>query len=94
MTDYASNIANAHPLENNVVAAGQPSAAQLKEALAGGVRTVVNLRPAGEFDEFDEAALIADAGMHYVHIPVAGPEDINDASARTLDAALADRCCL
>ncbi|GAB3681949.1 MULTISPECIES: beta-lactamase hydrolase domain-containing protein [Salinisphaera] len=90
MTDYASNIANAHPLENNVVAAGQPSAAQLKEALAGGVRTVVNLRPAGEFDEFDEAALIADAGMHYVHIPVAGPEDINDASARTLDAALAE----
>ncbi|MBS64337.1 sulfur transferase domain-containing protein [Salinisphaera sp.] len=90
MTDYASNIANAHPLENNVVATGQPSAAQLREALAGSVRTVVNLRPAGEFDEFDEAGLVADAGMHYVHIPVAGPDDINDANAHTLDAALAD----
>ena len=90
MTDYASNIANAHPLANNVVASGQPSAAQLKKASADGVRTVINLRPAGEFDEFDEAALIADTGMHYVHIPVAGPDDINGANAQTLDTALAE----
>ncbi|ROO24782.1 hypothetical protein SAOR_02320 [Salinisphaera orenii MK-B5] len=88
MADYTSDLANARKLDGDIVAAGQPTAAQLDAARREGVHTVVNLRPAGEFDAFDEAAHVRDAGMTYVHIPVAGPDDINDASARRLDEAL------
>ena len=87
MADYTSDLANARKLDGDIVAAGQPTAAQLDAARREGVHTVVNLRPAGEFDAFDEAARVRDAGMTYVHIP-AGPDDINDASARRLDEAL------
>lgn len=88
MADYTSDLANARKLDGGIVAAGQPTAAQLDAARREGVNTIVNLRPAGEFDEYDEAAHVRDAGMTYVHIPVAGPDDINDANARRLDEAL------
>ena len=88
MTDYTQDLANARRPHSDIVTAGQPSADQLAAAADQGVKTVVNLRPVGEFDEFDEAAHVRDLGMRYVHIPVAGPDDINDANARTLDEAL------
>lgn len=88
MPDYTSDLVNARRLDGDIVAAGQPSSEQIYAARREGVKTVVNLRPAGEFDEFDEATHVREAGMAYVHIPVAGPEDINEVAARQLDEAL------
>lgn len=88
MSDYTEGLVNACQFERGIVTAGQPTAAQIEAAQAQGVKTVVNLRPDGEMQEFDEAALAKKTGMNYVHIPVAGPDDINDASARLLDEAL------
>ena len=88
MADYTEGLANANRFEPGIITAGQPTAAQLEAAQAQGVKTVINLRPDGEMQEFDEAALVKKVGMNYVHIPVAGPEDINDANARLLDEAL------
>lgn len=90
MSDYTDDLAYAARMDDDIVTAGQPTAAQLEAAARGGVKTVVNLRPVGEFHEYDEAALVDEAGMTYVHIPVASPDDINDATARQLDEALAD----
>ncbi len=54
--------------------AGQPTEKALRELKAKGVTTVVNLRMPQEMARigFDEAALLKELGMTYVHIPLGG----------------------
>lgn len=57
---------------------GQPTEKALRDLRAKGVTTVVNLRMPEEMAQigFDEAALIKQFGMKYVHIPMRGtPEN-------------------
>ncbi len=53
---------------------GQPTEKALRELRAKGVTTVVNLRMPEELTQigFDEAALIKELGMRYIHIPMRG----------------------
>jgi len=53
---------------------GQPTERALRELRAKGVTTVVNLRMPEEMAQigFDEAALVKELGMKYVHIPMRG----------------------
>ena len=58
---------------------GQPTEQGLKDMRALGVTTVVNLRTSREMDDrsivpFDEAGVLKDLGMRYVHIPAGGPD--------------------
>jgi uncharacterized protein (TIGR01244 family) len=62
-----------------VYLASQPQAADFAEAKHGGVRTVVNLRHAGETPELDEAKVVGDLGMHYVTLPWQGADELTDA---------------
>ena len=58
--------------------AGQPTEQALRDLKAKGVTTVVNLRMPEEMAQigFDEAALLKDLGMTYVHLPMRGsPEN-------------------
>jgi uncharacterized protein (TIGR01244 family) len=68
---------------------GQPSPDQLA-AFAGVCPDgcVINLRPASETGDGDEASLVRALGLDYVHIPVAGPEDLTPAAAQALATAL------
>lgn len=57
---------------------GQPTEKALRDLKAKGVTTVINLRMPQEMEQigFDEAALIKELGMTYVHIPMRGtPEN-------------------
>lgn len=59
--------------------AGQPTADALREFAGNGVTTVVNLRTQQEMDNrrqvpYDEAALLEELGVTYVHIPLGGPD--------------------
>lgn len=56
---------------------GQPTEKALRDLKAKGVTTVVNLRMPAEMARigFDEAALLKDLGITYVHIPLGGPEN-------------------
>ncbi|MCP4901835.1 MAG: hypothetical protein GY906_33135 [bacterium] len=59
--------------------AGQPSQAGLKWMQELGVTTVINLRTQKEMDSrervpFDEAMLVEELKMQYVHIPSGGPD--------------------
>lgn len=75
---------------------GQPSEAALRDLKAQGVTVVINLRTQEEMDDrdevpFDEAALLAELGIDYVHIPLGGWTDpytpvAVDAFARALAA--------
>jgi len=76
------------PVEG-VIACGLPSEKELREAHAGGLRTVVNLCPARE-QKFDEEALVTSLGMRYEHIPVAGAQDLTRENALRLAQILSD----
>ena len=53
---------------------GQPTEKALRDLKARGVTTVINLRMPEEMTQigFDEAALVKELGMNYVHIPMRG----------------------
>jgi uncharacterized protein (TIGR01244 family) len=53
---------------------GQPTEKALRDLKARGVTTVINLRMPEEMKQigFDEAALVNELGMKYVHIPMRG----------------------
>ena len=66
-------------LDGRVYVAGQPSADALRRFRELGVTAVVNLRTPAEMDDrervpYDEAALAAELGMEYVHLPIGGDD--------------------
>lgn len=75
-TDFQAMIADAGPL----YIAGQPTETALREMVTReGVKTVINLRTQQEMDNrkqvpFDEAAVLKELGVNYVHIPLGGPD--------------------
>lgn len=63
---------------DDVFIGGQPTEKALRDLKAAGVTTVVNLRMPAEMARigFDEAALLKELGITYVHIPLGGtPEN-------------------
>lgn len=54
----------------NIYFGGQPSLDDQAALAAAGVRSVVNLRPAGEYDEGAEAAKWRALGVAYQHVPI------------------------
>jgi len=58
--------------------AGQPTLGQLTGIRDQGVRAVLNLRPAAEFDASAEEARVRELGMAYYNIPVANGSPIPD----------------
>lgn len=70
------SITRMHTL-GGVFLASQPQPADLEQASAGGIRTVVNLRHASELD-FDEGAVVEGLGMSYVALPWNGPDELTD----------------
>lgn len=71
------SITRMHTL-GGVYLASQPKAADLEQAMHGGIRTVVNLRHASELPDFDEAKAVSDLGMHYVSLPWQGASELTD----------------
>ena len=59
---------------SDLFVAGQPTEKALRDLKAKGVTTVINLRMPEEMKQigFDEAALLKELGMNYVHIPMRG----------------------
>jgi len=66
---------------------GQPTEKALRDLKARGVTTIVNLRMPEEMARigFDEAALVKELGMKYVHIPMRGSPE-NPYGPKELDA--------
>lgn len=73
----------------DVLFSGQPSREQFETLVKNGVKTVVNLRTAGEMESesFDEAALAAELGVEYVHVPM-GQDPLSDSELERAFAAL------
>jgi uncharacterized protein (TIGR01244 family) len=56
---------------------GQPSERDMRQAAKAGVKTVINLRGAGEHAGYDQDAVARGLGITYIAIPVSGREDLN-----------------
>ncbi|WP_211226250.1 beta-lactamase hydrolase domain-containing protein [Solimonas flava] len=69
---------------------GQPAPAQFEQLPASGIRRVINLRPAGETPDFDEAGAAQRLGIAYRNLPIAGAGDLTLGNVRALDALLAE----
>lgn len=78
VTEYSGEIRGLWR-DGRVYIGGQPDESALKHFQAQGVRAVVNLRTPEEMDDrervpFDEAAVVSELGMDYIHIPLGGDE--------------------
>lgn len=74
-------------LADEVISAGQPDEAAIKQYAADGFKTVIDLRTAGEDRGMNEPAVVEKAGMKYVSLPI-GRADITFEKAAELDALL------
>lgn len=85
---WAAELPFAQP-RPQLYTAGQPSAAELQQAAAAGVTTLIDLRQPDEARGFDETAAAERLGLRYVRIPVAGAAGLTEANAQALRTALA-----
>ena len=76
------------PVRPGLYAGGQPSAAQLRDLAAQGVRTLIDLRQPDEDRGFDETAQAEALGLRYVRIPVAGADGLDAGTIRAVHQAL------
>ena len=81
-------IPNARVAMDGVLSGGQPSPEQIAAAAQGGYRTVINVRTESEPGFAWERGAVESHGMHYVHIPISGAEDLTRESVERVDAAL------
>lgn len=78
-----------HPTAN-LITGGQPSQQDLEALKNQGVKTIINLRAEQEMQDLDEDDQVQELGLNYVHIPVAGPDDITFEVANTLHDAICE----
>lgn len=84
------DIEGAHTPQPNRMIAGQPTPAELVAAERAGVRHVLNARDIGEFEAWDEAALVNALGMTYHRVPIGSADDLDREAVNTFDRILAE----
>lgn len=75
---------------DGISAAGQPDKAAFEVFANAGYKTVIDMRTEGEDRGLDEAAVVAELGMTYINMPVAGLDAISFDNARELDRLLSE----
>lgn len=81
------NITRLSQLTGEVWTAGQPSAEQLRQAREEGLKSVINLCPAGECG-WDEKTVAEMLGLHYASVPIGAACDLSIDAARRLHETL------
>jgi len=81
-------IRNARIPMQGVLSGGQPTREQIAAAGKAGFRTVINLRTEEEPGFEWEADSVAEHGMRYVLIPVAGADGLTRKNVKRIDTAL------
>jgi uncharacterized protein (TIGR01244 family) len=81
-----SAIENFFRVDEKVCTGGQPNAEQLAELKKEGVRTVVNLRQADEYDAAAEETEARAAGLGYISVPFDGRHPDDESVAHFLRA--------
>lgn len=69
---------------------GQPEPHELVAAQRAGARHVVNARDLGEFEDWDEKALVGELGLSYHRVPIGSPDDLDREAVESFDRILAE----
>ena len=69
-----AHITNFLRVNEQICTGGQPRMEDLEKMKAEGIRAIINLRQASEYDAAAEEAKAKEVGLKYVHIPVNGRE--------------------
>jgi uncharacterized protein (TIGR01244 family) len=81
-----TDIYNYLPLTGNLLTSGQPTREQFDTIAKAGVQTVINLALETSTNALqDEAGVVRDLGMEYVHIPVIWEQPTRDALIKFMD---------
>jgi tyrosine-protein phosphatase SIW14 len=79
----AQGIRNFHQVDQHVYRGGQPDKDGIEYLAKLGVRTVINLREAGPRSRQEEA-LVTEAGMKYINVPMTGLTPPTDAEIKKI----------
>ncbi len=80
-------IYNYLPISQQLSTSGQPTAAELKKIKEAGFGTIINLAPHNAENSLDnEAAIVTELGLAYIHIPVDFRNPTEDNFASFVDA--------
>ena len=85
------SVKNAQQYTQQFITGGQPSKSDLVRLSESGVKTVINLRSDGEFNDFDEKEKVEALGMNYIAIPIAGASEISKVNLKLFSAAIANK---
>ncbi len=83
-------IDGAHRPQTERMVSGQPAPHEMVAADEAGVRHVVNARDLGEFEAWNQDALVDALGMTYHRLPIGSPEDLDREAVRAFDRILAE----
>lgn len=84
----APGVPNFHQVDPHLYRGAQPTSQGFTSLAKLGIRTVVDLR--GGRERGDEQKIVEAAGMHYVHVPMAGLSAPSDPQITTVLAVLND----
>lgn len=73
-----------------VFLASQPAVVDFEQAKSNGVKTVIDLREAGEVEEFDEPKVVRALGLEYYNLGFKTPESLTDSVFDRARALLRD----
>ncbi|MFT5295115.1 MAG: hypothetical protein ACI9YH_001125 [Colwellia sp.] len=79
---------NVQQFTQQFIVGGQPSENDLVILSKRGIKTVINLRGDGEFNDFNEKAKVEALGMNYISIPIAGASGINNENLNLFSKAI------
>lgn len=75
--------------QGNIYLAGQPAADDMQALKDAGITRVISIRGEGEID-WDEKAAVEAAGMEFVNVPMATPEDMTDEALANIRGMLSE----
>jgi len=85
----APGVRNFHQVDPHLYRGAQPTSQGFTSLAKVGIRTVIDLRGGRELRE-DEQKIVEAAGMHYVHVPMAGLSAPSDQQITTVLGILND----
>ena len=83
--EYA-HITNFLRVNDQICTGGQPQMADLEKMKAEGIKAIINLRQASEYNAEEEDAKATEVGLRYVHIPMNGREPKDEDADQFLKA--------
>lgn len=81
-------LSNLHAPVPGVFTAGRVQPEEVRKLADHGFRQVIDLTVDSETPEFDEAAAVRAAGIHYENLPIRGPQDLTLENVQAFDRLL------